>query len=552
MRPSYKIWSMQFAWRITLLAVAACFLAMTGYGGAPALGNDTSTGTLQATFTVTVSLAGTGSGTVTSDDGGIDCGADCTEVYPEGAGIITLRAVAASPSTFPGWGGDCAAAGAWPCGIISMDADKNVSANFITTSSTNSAFEGKVKDSETEEPIAGATVGASQGGVLMATTTTDAFGEYTLAVSAGTYDLTASAPGYWNRTKTETVDPDSTKEGINFKLIPQACPTPAARGYSGMIYDPESRNVYLFSGFSTASFGCADVVDVWAFDTEEKSWRLVGEQGPPADYDALAFDTKSRKVILYQPFGSFCPSGGAEIETWAYDPDTNTWENRGALNPPPARWGSRMAYDAESDVAVLFGGSDLYTGEPLGDTWAYDYESNTWTHLQPLNSPPPHHFTDLAYHEANDRIVMFGGFDFVDGAYVLLNDTWAFDVNTNTWTELNPAAPPAPRAYHTLAYESRSGKIVMFGGILDETNWPYEPAIDETWVFDLDAVVWTQKSSEKVASPRGWHQMVGTGKRVVLFGGGPSRFAYNAETYAYSSHTNKWKLITCDDGEDDD
>ncbi len=531
MKANHKT-AMRSDWRIIPLAVAACFLALTGYGG----------GHLKAepnTFTLTVSLVGPGSGTVTSDDGGIACPPDCTEIYPEFP-VTVLRAVAAPPSTFAGWGGDCAAAGVWPCEIIFLEADWNVSANFITTSSTNSAFEGKVKDSKTEEPIAGATVGASQGAVLVATTTADASGEYTLAVSDGTYDLTASAPGYLAQAETRTVGPNSTKQGINFKLTPQACSVPAARGYSRMIYDAQSGKVYLFGGFSKGGFAM-DVLDVWAFDTEEKTWQLVGDQGS-ADWDALALDTQSRKVILYQPFA-------AEIETWAYDIDTNTWENTGALNPPPPRWGSRMAYDAESDVVVLFGGADLFTGEPLGDTWAYDYESNTWTNLQPPNSPPPHHFTDLVYHEAKDRIVMFGGFS---TGGLLLNDTWTFDVNTNTWTELAPTTPPGPRLYHTLAYESRSEKIVMFGGVLDETNWPYEPTSNETWVFDLDSVIWTQEPPEKVASSRAWHQMVGAGNRVVLFGGGPKRSSFNNETYTYPSRTNNWKLITCDADADDD
>jgi len=207
-----------------------------------------------------------------------------------------------------------------------------------------------------------------------------------------------------------------------------------------------------------------------------------------------------------------------------------------------------MAYDAESDLVVLFGGSDLYTAEVLADTWAYDYEANIWTNLQPWNSAPPHHFHDMVYHEAKDRIVLFGGFKLVDGTYVPLNDIWTFDANTNMWIELYPGAPPAPRAYHTLAYESGSEKIVMFGGILDETNWPYEPTIDETWVFDLDRVAWTQESPKKVASSRAWHQMVGIGKGVVLFGGGPSRFDYNSDTYTYSSRNNMWKRVNpCDE-----
>ncbi len=324
------------------------------------------------------------------------------------------------------------------------------------------------------------------------------------------------------------------------------CYVPAARGYSRMIYDAESRNVYLFGGLSTLTFAM-DVLDVWAFDTEERTWRLVGDQ-QSTDYDGLAFDTKSRKVIVYNPFVFTADGGCCDIQTWAYDPDSNTWQNMETANQPPGRWGSRMAYDSESDRVVLFGGTDLYTFEMLADTWAYDYESNTWTNLQPANSPPPHHFHDMVYHAAGDRIVMFGGYETSDFVSYR-NDTWAYDANTNNWTELHPATPPSPRSYAMMAYEAKTQKIVMFGGSLDATLWPNEPVSDETWVFDLEAVTWTQASPKKPSPARAWYQMVGAGNGVVLFGGGPSRFEYNSDTYTYDSRNNLWKRVNpCEDG----
>ena len=53
---------------------------------------------------LTVEKPGTGNGTVTSEPGGIDCGADCEEVYASGT-WITLTAAAAADSTFEKWSG---------------------------------------------------------------------------------------------------------------------------------------------------------------------------------------------------------------------------------------------------------------------------------------------------------------------------------------------------------------------------------------------------------------------------------------------------------------
>jgi hypothetical protein len=60
---------------------------------------------------LTVSLTGTGKGTVSSSPAGISCGTDCTQIYPSGT-VVTLSAAASSGSTFGGWSkGGCAGTG---------------------------------------------------------------------------------------------------------------------------------------------------------------------------------------------------------------------------------------------------------------------------------------------------------------------------------------------------------------------------------------------------------------------------------------------------------
>jgi len=60
-------------------------------------------------FTLTISLAGTANGTVTSSPTGIDCGFDCDELFDEGA-VVTLTTTPDAGSAFVGWSGaaDCA------------------------------------------------------------------------------------------------------------------------------------------------------------------------------------------------------------------------------------------------------------------------------------------------------------------------------------------------------------------------------------------------------------------------------------------------------------
>jgi DNA-binding beta-propeller fold protein YncE len=75
--------------------------------------------------TLTVALAGSGIGRVTSAPAGIACGASCLARYPAGT-LVTLTAIADSGSQFVGWGGDTDCSD----GRVTIDAKKNCVAIF--------------------------------------------------------------------------------------------------------------------------------------------------------------------------------------------------------------------------------------------------------------------------------------------------------------------------------------------------------------------------------------------------------------------------------------
>jgi photosystem II stability/assembly factor-like uncharacterized protein len=123
---------------VTLTATPAAGSSFAGWGGVCAGTSPTCTVTMDvaktvtATFnaavvnyTLTVSKAGTGFGTVTGT--GINCGSDCSESYTSGT-AVTLTATTATGSTFTGWsGGGCSGTGT--C-TVTMDAAKTVTATF--------------------------------------------------------------------------------------------------------------------------------------------------------------------------------------------------------------------------------------------------------------------------------------------------------------------------------------------------------------------------------------------------------------------------------------
>ena len=84
-----------------------------------------------ASFDLSVAVAGSGSGTVTSDAGGISCGATCGASFVD-ATTVTLTPSAGAGSTFTGWSGACTGTG--PC-VVSMLGDRDVTATFNAVSS---------------------------------------------------------------------------------------------------------------------------------------------------------------------------------------------------------------------------------------------------------------------------------------------------------------------------------------------------------------------------------------------------------------------------------
>jgi hypothetical protein len=112
----------------------------------------TVTVTVGDSATLSVSKYGDGSGTVTSNPTGIDCGADCQHDYLLGT-VVNLLAEPDSGSRFTGWSGDedCADS------VVTMHGDRNCTASFVLGVSGLSTL--------TFEVTGDGAVGSQQGGL---------------------------------------------------------------------------------------------------------------------------------------------------------------------------------------------------------------------------------------------------------------------------------------------------------------------------------------------------------------------------------------------------
>jgi hypothetical protein len=75
---------------------------------------------------LTVTKAGAGAGTVTSNPAALSCGSTCTASFPDGE-TVTLTTTAAAGSSFGGWSGACTGTGSCQ---VAMSAARSVTATF--------------------------------------------------------------------------------------------------------------------------------------------------------------------------------------------------------------------------------------------------------------------------------------------------------------------------------------------------------------------------------------------------------------------------------------
>ncbi len=123
---------------VTLTATAATGSTFNGWSGEGCTGTGTCVVTMSAArsvtptftldqYTLSVNKTGTGSGTVSSNPAGIDCGGDCSNEYDYGT-VITLTATADTGSAFKGWSG-ATCPGTGDC-IVTISAAETVTATF--------------------------------------------------------------------------------------------------------------------------------------------------------------------------------------------------------------------------------------------------------------------------------------------------------------------------------------------------------------------------------------------------------------------------------------
>ena len=296
----------------------------------------------------------------------------------------------------------------------------------------------------------------------------------------------------------------------------QGTPAPERRAHHALVFD-ESRQRVLMTGGSSPREGGQRIVffsDTWTFDGArwsridstaapmsgmrlvvdaarrvrsmggfdgeamnvlrtlvDRTWQLDGSHpNLRAAEPGVAYDLRRQRMVL---FGGSVSRTTMIGDTWEHD--GSRW-TRLKIASPPARQAHMMTFDARRSRVVMFGGVGAAGGKQpppaRGDLWEFD--GSQWVERTAAAGPSPRHSAGIAYDSRRGRTVIFGGID----ANGLLGDTWAWD--GTRWSQLATAGPP-PRAMGYMAYDPRRDRIVLFGGRLE---WPNDAG--DTWEFDGD------------------------------------------------------------------
>jgi hypothetical protein len=182
-------------------------------------------------------------------------------------------------------------------------------------------------------------------------------------------------------------------------------------------------------------------------------------------------------------------------ETWVLtSTGANQWawvQKNPAVSPPP-RNNARMVYDSKRHRVLLAGGwghdpanyadGGAMKDGPMNDLWAWD--GNNWSPVVTATSPPRRTTFGMAYEANRDRVVVFGGWGVISGTLPYcddgakncnrLGDTWEFD--GANWAMITTTAAPEARVGMAFASDALRGHAVGFGGWADPTS-------DETWEY---------------------------------------------------------------------
>lgn len=228
---------------------------------------------------------------------------------------------------------------------------------------------------------------------------------------------------------------------------------------------------------------------LWTFNTATLSWNLIAPKDPHAPYPAA----RSYHALVSDGVGivyvhAGCPKEGRLADLWSFDVHTRTWTTL-ADAPAPERGGASIAFC--NGLLYRMNGFDGKT-EQGGAIDVFNCDTNIWKSIEykpdGIDGPPPRSVGALLPLAVNDRLTLVTLFGERDpsslghaGAGKMLNDIWAFDIESSEWHEVAATAEQSPLPRGWFAADASGKKVILVSSGLGETN----ERLDDVWTLSF-------------------------------------------------------------------
>lgn len=337
---------------------------------------------------------------------------------------------------------------------------------------------------------------------------------------------------------------------------------------SGMVYDPQLQLLVLFGGYSGNDVPYQEQSSTWVFNTTASTWtQLSLDLAPyPRDAHTMQYIDATSEILVFGGGGFYYDQSYNNIvkrfnDTWVFNSDPKTlsraqvsnqamvglaegvlgnniisdkWEQKTPAVAPSARVEFDLVYVPGTNKAVLFGG-EVHGSIYYNDTWVYDFDTEAWVEKNPALVPPARSYQSMVYDPSSGKVVMFGG----KGYYGEYNDTWLYDLNTNTWTEVEASGDITARLATAMVYNTQREKVVLVGGL----SYALGTYHTEFWEFDTQTSSWTNLTQTNTGTgPVGvGFEVVYDQKNDLIISYGGFDGDHHGKTYVWDYGTMSWK-----------
>lgn len=240
-----------------------------------------------------------------------------------------------------------------------------------------------------------------------------------------------------------SIQPTTSNRWTSLGQLPEA-----TSGLAAAVYNDQ---IYMIAGQTAKGITGA----VYSYNFTQKQWNsLAAKPTPVMDVTAALLGG-----LIYIPGGKLS-SGEMTNSVEAYDPTSNTWENRATL--PVAESGYALV--TFEGKLYLFGGWD--GKEALATVYAYDPEMNQWTEKSAM--PTAAAYAGAAV--ASGKIFVMGGFDGNKALATNLVYQPERDSNGDNPWEIEK---PLPQARYAMGVTSLADFIFLVGGKGDSSAVEY-------------------------------------------------------------------------------